>query len=189
MKKVSFTALSILLSVFATPLFAQHLFLSAGSFTNKGSMFRGFENYVEISGVQYSVESASSYSAPSGPAAAKATFNEVVVTKNVDILSNELLRRISSGKTIPLIEILTTKTSESEETVVHKIELKDVYISNVSNAGVEGCTGNCGGLAESVKLVYKAIRITTYSIKPSTGAAVANENPFIFDVVNRTSTF
>lgn len=189
MKKTSFMAVCTLLIVLANPLFAQHMFLSAGTFTTKGSIYRNFENYVEISSVQYGVDAETSYNLGGGAAVGRPTFREMVVTKNVDILSNELLRRITTGKSIPLIEIVTTQNTDAGEKVAHKIELKDVFVTDVSDAGVEGCTGNCGGLAESVKLVYKAIRITTYSINPVNGQIQANPNPFIYNVVDRVAEF
>ncbi|WP_221393422.1 type VI secretion system tube protein Hcp [Dyadobacter sp. NIV53] len=188
MKKISFLIVFGFSLFVTSSLSAQQLFLKAGTLTQQGSIYKGFENYVQISGVQYGVEALTSYKS-TGAAVGKANFGEIVITKNVDILTNELLRSISKGTLYALMEIVSTKNTADGQKVSHKIELKNVYVTNVSNSAVEGCPDDCAGLEESVKFVYKSIRITTYSTNVKTGVLTANLNPFVFDVTTMSSTF
>ena len=188
MKKFSFLLylLPVFLSAHAT--YAQHIFLKAGELTTKGSVAKGFENYVEISGVQFGAEAESSYTKGGGASVGKPSFDVISITKSVDKLSNELLKNIAMGKSIPLIEIVTTSRSpQGGEQVTHKIELKNVFVTKISDASA-GCD-DCGTLGESVNFIYKATRITTYYIDSKTGASTANLNTFEFDVPTMTQNF
>ncbi|MBE9463281.1 type VI secretion system tube protein Hcp [Dyadobacter subterraneus] len=183
MKKFCYSLLMILPFLFLNvdAAFAQHIFLKAGELTAKGSLIKGYENYIEITGVQFGAEAESSYTKGGGASVGKPSFDVISITKNVDKLSNELLKNIAAGKSIPLIEIATTaRPQQGSELVVHKIELKNVFVTKISDASA-GCD-DCGTLAESVSFVYKAIRITTYSQDAKTGVFSANPNPFELDI-------
>ncbi|MCF0056357.1 type VI secretion system tube protein Hcp [Dyadobacter sp. CY356] len=189
MKKFSVFVFFSFLFLQNNTVYAQHIFLKAGDLTLKGSLFTNYENYVELTGVQLGADAEVSVIKGAGAAVGKANFDAIVITKSVDILSNELMRNIAAGKSIPLIEIITTNKVGQVERVAHKIELKNVFVTKIANASAEACPGDCGTVAESVSFVYKAIRITTYSIDSKTGAFVANPNPFELDISSMTATF
>jgi len=88
----------------------------------------GFENYVEITGVQFGAEAESSFTKGGGASIGKPIFDVIAITKSVDKLSNELLKNLAIGKAIPLIEIATTRRTDQGDRVGHKIELKNVFI-------------------------------------------------------------
>lgn len=182
MKKIYLPFVCIFFCLLTHSLFAQKMFLKAGALTLNGAIldpaFREFKDYVEISGVQYSLDAASSYPSGAGPIA-DPTFGEVVVTKNVDKLSTALLKNISNSTVIPLMEIVSTQLIDGNAEVTYKIELKDVFVSHVSQAGVPGCNTGCG-VAESVKLVYKRIRVSTYQV--SLKGVVSLLSQFMVDV-------
>jgi len=188
MKKLSFSFLLFfsLLFLQVSSAFAQHIYLKAGDLTIKGSLVKGFENYVEITGVQFGAEAESSFTKGGGASIGKPIFYVIAITKSVDKLSNEFLKNLALGRAIPLIEIATTRRTDQGDRVGHKIELKNVFITKISDASA-GCD-ECGTLAESVEFVYKAIRITTYSID-SRGVLTENANPFEFDVATMTQNF
>lgn len=190
MKKFSFPFLLFLSLLFldVNAVFAQSIFLKAGDLTLKGSLAKGFENYVEITGVQFGAEAESSFTKGGGASIGKASFDVISITKSVDKLSNELLKNIAAGKSIPLIEIVTTsRAQQGSDMVAHKIELKNVFVTKISEASA-GCD-NCGTLGESVSFVFKAIRITTYSQDPKSGVFTANQNPFELDIPTMTPNF
>ena len=190
MKKLSFS-FSLFLSLLFLNVgaaFAQNIYLRGGEFTVKGTMVKGFENYVEISGVQFGAEAEVSFTKGTGPAIGKPTFDAISITKSVDKLSNELLRSIATGKSFPLIEIVVAaRNSQGEQRAAHKIELQDVFVTKISDASAQ--CDDCGTLAESVNFVYKSIKITTYSFDSKTGAPTANANPFEFDVSTMKQDF
>lgn len=190
MKKFSFPFLLFLSLLFldVDTVFAQKLFLKSGELTTNGSTIKGFENYLEITGVQFGAQAESSYTKGGGASVGKASFDVVSITKSVDKLSNELLTSIATGKSIPLIEIVTTRTTQQgAEVVSHKIEIKNVFVTKISDASA-GCD-DCGTLGESVDFIYKAIRITTYSQNPKTGVLTANPNPFELDIPTMSAKF
>lgn len=169
---------------------AQDLFLKVGTLTAKGSFTKGFEDYIEISGLQYGVEAQASIIKGSGSTVGKPNFSEIIITKGVDIMTNEFLRAIAKGTPFPALEVVSVGTNGRETPVVtHKVELKDVFVTSVSNSGDGNCGGDCPSLGESVRLIYKAIKITTYSRSPKTGEVTANPNPFVFNVADMTQTF
>lgn len=188
MKKIYF--ILVFAFIYSVPhfLFAQNIYLKAGALTAKGSLADGFRDYVELSSVQYGVSAETSVVRGEGPTVGQPKFSEITFTKNVDILSNSLFKNISAGTVIPAVEIVTTvRTSQGESGIGHKIELKDVFVTSVLQAAAD-CGGGCA-IAETVKIVYRAIRITTYSQDSRTGEIVANQNPYVFNIANMKMEF
>ena len=186
MRKIYFVIAFVCL--FSNSLFAQNMYLKAGTLTEKGSLVDGFRDYVELSSVQYGVSAESSSVKGTGPTVGKANFSEITITKNVDILSNALLKNISASTAIPEVEIVTTvRTGKGLYAIGHKIELRNAYVTNVSQAAAD-CNGGCA-VAETFKIVYRAIRITTYSQDQKTGETTANKNPYVYNTATTKMEF
>jgi len=166
---------------------AQRIFLKADALTSGASTVDRFTDYTEISSFQLGGSATVSLTQGTGGGVGKPDFTDITVTKNVDISSNRFINKMARGQIISLIEIASTINSGGLK-VVHKIELKDAYVTSVASSTVQGCTGNCPAIAESYSFKYKAIRITTYTVN-SNGSVTANPDPFVFNVVTNTSTF
>lgn len=184
--------LYLLLIVFclaASNVCAQDIFLKADNITDGAGPSGTYLNYSVISSRQFGVTAESSWLKGGGASVGKAQFNQIVITKGVDVASNKLLPLIAQGKSIPNMEIVSTADNNGQTQVVNKIELKGVYITKITSSTVEGCTDGCPGIAESYEMVYKAIRITTYSQDRKTGKWTANPTQFAWDVASMDDSF
>lgn len=187
MNKFNLPFLGLIFFLITHSVSGQKIFLKADDLTNGASTIDRYSDYAEISSLQFGGSSTMSLTQGTGGGVGKSDFREIIITKNVDISSNKFLDKMAKGQFISLIEIVSTINSGGPK-VVHKIELKDAYVTNISSSTVQGCTGNCPAIAESYSFKYRAIRITTFSVN-SNGSVVANPDPFVFNVVTNTSTF
>jgi len=166
---------------------AQSIFLKADALTTGASKEKTYTNYAEITSLQFGVSAESSWIRGENPSVGNANFQHVTITKNVDVSSTKFLQKIATGTKIDLIEIVSTgNVGVNTLEVVHKVELKDAYVTNVSSSGIKECTGDCPAIAESYEFVFKAIRITTYTFD-NKGKAI--ESVFVYNVALNNSTF
>lgn len=183
MKKICLPVAVLLYFFLSSSAFAQKIYLKADPFTNGGSQLDGFADYVEISSLQFGII------APAiiGGGAGKVTLKNIIVTKNVDISSGKFMNNLARGRHIPLVEIVNVLSTTFQPQVLHKIELKNALITDISSSAVPDCPGNCPAIAESYTIIYDAIRITTYTMNEN-GSTTAGE-PFVFNQVLGSSTF
>jgi type VI protein secretion system component Hcp len=181
MKKIYFLFLLSFSCFLSNTLSAQKVLLRIDGLTNNGSTIEGFTNFVEISGVQYNIVNGNPYPADR-PVQGRATFGEVSITKRSDQISTTQLTNIALGKAIPKLEIaMTVQDQRGGYQVIQKIELNDVYVTSVKHVAVEGCPEGCG-LAESVTLAYRQIRVTLYRLNNNGSVVTNNPGIFSFDV-------
>ena len=173
----------------ASNVCAQDIFLKADNITDGAGPTGTYSNYSVISSRQFGVTAESTWLKGTGASVGKPLFNQIVITKGVDLASNKLLPFIAQGKSIPNMEIVSTVASGGHLQVVNKIELKSVFITKITSSTVEGCTDGCPGIAESYEMVYKAIRITTYSQDRKTEKWTANPTQFAWDVASMDDSF
>ncbi|GGN03866.1 hypothetical protein GCM10010967_43380 [Dyadobacter beijingensis] len=179
----------ILLCLSASSGSAQKMFLKADNLTNGGSNDRDFDDYVEITSLQHGLEAETVFGPGGGPGVGRPIPKSLIITKNADLLSTKIMEKIVLGEHFTSIEIVSTVADRitGRSLVRYKVELKNAFVTDVSTSSVHGCASDCPGVAESVKLVFKAIRITTYSVD-SKGVPKANP-PFMFDVEKGTLSF
>ncbi|MCE7067179.1 type VI secretion system tube protein Hcp [Dyadobacter sp. CY326] len=190
MKTLSRPFITLVFCLFAQHLFAQAIFLKVDQLTTDGSPYEGFTDYVEINSRQLGAIKEVSTTAGSGSGSGKAQFQELVITKPSDKLSNRLWDFLVNGKRIQEMEIVTTINAANggSRIVVNKMEFKDVQVSNISSAGVKDCETGCQGIIESFKLVYTRIKITTYS-QNENGAWQADPYVFMYNVASGQNQF
>lgn len=163
---------------------AQKIMLKADALTTGASTVRGYTNYSEITSVQFGVDAETSYLKGTGPAVGKPTVREVTITKYVDVSSNKLWSKITAGIHTSLVEIVSLSDPDLE--LMHKIELKDAFVTSISASNVTGCTQGCPSIAESYKFVFKAIRITTYS---RNGQGTLVPSVFVYNVAKNNDSW
>lgn len=140
----------------------QQIIVKAGNLTNGLGTIVGFTDYAPLSSFQVGIKSDASWTNGGGGSATPANPLEVQFTKYSDGLSNRLNLAIAKGTSIPLMEILwLAESGKGMLSVAHKVELEDVYITEVMNSSVQECA-SCFVLAESYKAVYKSIKRTIY---------------------------
>lgn len=68
------------------------------------------------------------------------------------------MRKIALREHIETVEIVITQALGGPPIEIQRIRLEDVLISDVSLAGVSGCTTGCGA-TESFKMIYSKIAV------------------------------
>lgn len=190
MKKLLLPFATLVFCLFAQHISAQKLFLKADALTNNGDADTGFRDYVVITSRQLGGAAETTISGGI-PRPGKPDFQNLVITKHSDMLSNKLWTLMSKGTHINDMEIVSTALSQngSSRVVTNKIELKDVYVTGIASSAAQGdCEAGCNGISESYKLAYAAIKITTYTLN-NTGKWIADSSPFMYNVANGRSEF
>lgn len=188
MKKIYLPLLGVFCFLFSHSSSAQEMLLKADGLTQGLGVIKDYQDYVVISGVQFTVDAESSFTDGTLPSTGQADFKEITITKNTDVFTANLLNSITKGRVIDKLEILITKKPDASKpmVVVQKIELNNVVVTDMSLVAVSGCTGNCG-FAESIKLIYKQVQVTVYELNKNN--VPVNANVFSFDVTKKTETF
>ncbi|WP_221392137.1 type VI secretion system tube protein Hcp [Dyadobacter sp. NIV53] len=182
MKKVCLLLFCACYLSFTSRVTGQGLFLKAGELTAGASQNDTYQDYAEIHSFQFGTMIDVNITGGTGSGVGKPSATKVVVTKSVDVSSSKLLQKQLMGQIIPEIEIISTNFNG---TIVHKIQLKDVYISDVATSGA-ACSGGCPA-SETLSLVYTAIKITTYTMNPN--GSVTPDTPVMFNFRTITQTY
>jgi type VI protein secretion system component Hcp len=179
---------ALILCLFSIAASAQKMYLKADYLTENLGQDRDFEDYVNITSLQYGMTAATTILKGGSPSVGKPQFGEVIVTKSADALSGKEMEYLALGKHFDNVEIVNTMTDGlGKIRVMYKVELQDAFVTDVSTSSVPGCNGNCPSASESLKLVFKAIRVTTYYIN-SRGEVKANPS-FVFNVSQQNTTW
>ena len=182
--------LLILFCLVTSNVFAQDIYFKADNLTNGAGVAGTYLNYSVISSRQLGVSAEASWAHGGGGSVGNAIFDQIVITKRADIASNKIMALIAKGRSIQNVEIVSTVTNgPGGQQVVNKIELQDVYVTKITSSTVEGCVDGCPGIAESYEMVYKAIRITTYSQDSKTGKWTANPVQFTWNIPDMNEDF
>lgn len=188
MNKFYLSLLGLICCLLAHSVSAQDILLKADALTQGAGRIRDYANYAHVTSVQFGISAETSWTKGGGASVGKPNFKNITITKNSDVSSGKFMQKIAMGTGIDLIEILSVgNVGADRQEIVHKVELKDAYVTNVSSSEVEGCAeGGCPSIAESYEFVYKAIRITTYTYDDK---GKATTTVFTYNVALNNSTF
>ncbi len=164
----------------------QQILVKAGNATRGLGTVTGYADHVLLSSFQVGIKSEASWPQGGGQSNAVGTPLEVQFTKYGDAFSNRLNLFIATGTVIPEMEILwLVQNSKGATSVVHKVELEDVYITEVMNSSAQECT-SCFMIAESYKAVYKIIKRTVY--REDRDGRFVRFSTFTWDIGQNTAT-
>jgi len=132
-------------------------------------------NEIDIQSFTWGVSQVGAQGAGGGGGAGKASFQDLRITKKVDLSSTALMMLSSTGKHIPK-GVLTARKAGGEALDYLVIELEDIIISSVD------CGGASGGpeMTESVVLNFAKIKMT-YTEQTKEGKAGKKGN-FAYDL-------
>lgn len=190
MKKLLLPFVTLVFCLVAQHISAQKVFLKADPLTINGGADAAFRDYVVITSRQLGGTAETTISGGL-PRIGKPVFQNLIITKSADMLSNKLWTLMAKGTRIEEMEIVSTGLAPNGQSrvVTHKIELKDVFVADIASSAAQGdCEAGCNGTAESYQLVYTAIKITTYTLN-NTGKWVADLAPFMYNVASGRSEF
>lgn len=140
------------------------------------SKVKGFEKWIDINHWGWGATAPTSGVAGGGLSAGVATFHEVSVSKNLDVATETLLKKLTSGNHFDKVEIAslkTTGTSAPEEYA--RVVMHQVYITSITqSAAGESAPG------ESVSMAFKKFEI---KYKPQTEkGALGGDKHFKYDI-------
>lgn len=145
--------------------FAQGIFLEIPLQLNTSGVPGGTTTEVKLTSIDYGIENRTTVgSTPGGAGAARTVFNELLITKQVDVSSIFLQKTLSAGIHFPVIKLNFYRAGASgARELVYQILVKTAFITKYSASGTEGCSGGCPGLSESIAIAYGALVVTDYS--------------------------
>ncbi|OZI07756.1 hypothetical protein BWI93_12945 [Siphonobacter sp. BAB-5385] len=174
MRKVYFSLLLSLFALVATRTNAQGLFMSIDAITKNGTQLKNHQNEVELSSIQYGIESEASFVKGTGAAVGKPTFSALTLTKFYDISSTALIDKMVTGVAIPKVDV---NFYDRENRISYRIQLEDVFVTSYQTSSTGTCEGGCPGLQESISFVFKR-----YSIFDTKNQAETLQQKFSFDI-------
>jgi len=174
MKKFYFSVIGLVLFLFTSFASAQDIYMQVGILTAGAGTGTNpaYKDFTRISSIQFGAANSGTITG-GGAGAGKASFRDIVITKNINISSTKFLQALAKGSHIARVAIVTTgHDRDGQEYVAHKMEFEDVLFTEASSSQIEGCPGNCPGIAESFKFTYGTIKITTYGANSKGDVAV-----------------
>jgi type VI secretion system secreted protein Hcp len=91
-----------------------------------------------------------------GGGASKATFQDIAITKVVDLSSTELLKAVSLGTHLPEAKIIVRRAGGNAKLEYYSVTMKDVMVTSCQVAGSEGGDH----LTETVTLAFASFEVT-----------------------------
>jgi len=141
------------------------------------SKVRGYESWIELNAFNFSVTKAVNNKG-SGGGAGKANFNDIKITKYMDLSSTALLSNAATGKLIKSVVIDVVRDTGEDDYVVTKYTLSDVLVSSFNQAHSTGEDSETG--VEEITLNYSKI-VVTYTPVQANGKPGA-QTKFSWDI-------
>jgi len=95
-----------------------------------------------------------------GGGSSKASFQDIAITKLIDLSSTELLKSVSLGTHFPEAKIIVRKAGGNSKLEYYSITMKDVMVTSYQTAGSEGGDQ----LTESVTLAFASFEVTYHAV-------------------------
>ena len=111
-----------------------------------------------------------------GIGSGKADFQDIAITKHVDLSSSELLQSVSLGKHFPEAKIIVRKAGGDAKLEYYSITLKEVMVTSYQTGG----SGAEDRLTESLTLSFASVEVK-YQAQDARGRG-SDEDTFRFDV-------
>jgi type VI secretion system secreted protein Hcp len=115
-----------------------------------------------------------------GIGSGKATFQDISITKYVDLSSSELLKSVSLGTHFPEAKIIVRRAGSDARLEYYSIAMKDVMVTSFQTGG----SGADDRLSESVTLIFASVEVK-YQAQDARGGE-SSESTFRFDVSENT---
>jgi type VI protein secretion system component Hcp len=178
----------IALCLLASNVSAQQIYFKATTsntiLTTGATLSKDFANYSELLSSQLGFSNEVALEV-GGPSSSRPVFDKLTITKYADLATTKLMPFVATGNSIANVEIISTRSDDRGAPVItYKVELKDVFLTKLSTSAI----ADCACYSESYEMVYKAIRITTYSIDKS-GKSTENPVKFVWNVETDRAEF
>lgn len=114
---------------------------------------------IDILAWSWAVSNAGPPRSGGGGGASKATFQDIAISKSVDLSSTELLKSVVLGTHFPEAKIIVRKAAGNARSEYYSITMKDVTVTSCQTAGSEGGDQ----LMESVTLAFASFQVTYHA--------------------------
>lgn len=196
MKKQYIVLIGFLICFCSSTVFSQEIYVKVVRDNNNGVLTQGaspdaptsaLRDYTRITSLQYGMENGATIGS-GGAGAGKTRFDDLTITKTVDLSSTRLMQALAVGNVLELVEILYVKTDSRNTFTIYKVELGNAILNKNLVNSIPDCNNGCPNVAESFSFTYAKIRVTTYTQNPN-GTITPNPNPFVWDQTKNTPTF
>ncbi len=119
----------------------------------------GYEDQIDCSSWSWGASQASNMHVSSGGASSGSQVEDIMITKDMDKASPNLMKKCCAGEHITEAVLTCTKSAGTGGTIKwYVITMTEVIISSVNSSGVEGAMGT-----ESVSLNFAKYKIEFFS--------------------------
>lgn len=127
------------------------------------SKIEGFKDWIEINSWSWGVTHATSGVMGGGSSGGDATFNQIAVSKALDVATKTIMQRMASGKHFDKVEIVSVKTTGGAKPEEHiRLTLSEVFVTSLQSSSTYDGSGMP---AEAITLSFKKFEI---KYKPQT---------------------
>lgn len=148
---------------------------------SQDATYKGADGWIDVLAWSWGVSNSGTTHMGSGSGAGKANFQDISITKYIDMASMDLLKTASIGTHHPEAELVVRKAGGTPLVYLY-YKLKDVIITSVSTGG----SGGEDRLTENVSVNFGAFEAKYTEQLAAGGAGAAPE--FKFDIAANVET-
>ena len=134
------------------------------------------KDLIDILAWSWGVSNAGSAHVGGGIGSGKANFQDISITKYIDLSSSKLLESVSLGTHFPTAKIVVRKAGGKEKLEYYTINLKEVMVTSYQTGG----SGGEDRLTESVTLTFAQVEVK-YQAQSKEGAK-AGDTTFAYNI-------
>lgn len=132
---------------------------------NGESRTKGFENWIDVLSWSWGASNSGSFHIARGGGSGKANFNDLSVTKYVDLATTELMKSVAQGVHFPKAKMVLRKAGGKKPVDYLVIDFEELMVTSLSTGG----TGDEDRLTENITLNFAKFKLK-YTEQLETGA-------------------
>lgn len=141
-----------------------------------------YKGLIDILAWSWGVSNAGSAHVGGGIGSGKANFQDISITKYIDLSSSKLLESVSMGTHFPTAKIVVRKAGGKEKLEYYTINLKEVMVTSYQTGG----SGGEDRLTESVTLTFAQVEVK-YQAQSKEGSK-AGDTTFAYNIAENAQT-
>jgi len=146
---------------------------------NGESRTKGFENWIDVDSWSWGASNAGSFHIAKGGGSGKANFNDLSLTKPVDMATPILMKSVAQGVHFPKAKLVLRKAGGAKPLDYLIIEFEELMVTSLSTGG----TGDEDRLIESITLNFAKFKLN-YTEQTEDGGA-GKSSPFAFSIAQQ----
>ena len=155
---------------------------SNGTHIIKGeSTSKDYEDHINVLSWSWGLSNSGTTHSGTGGGAGKASFQDISLTKFIDIASPTLYTRVADGVYIAKGTLTVTATGATGQIKSTTLELNDILATSASLGSTDGEDRP----TENMTLNFSKFTLTNYVVDPATGTSTA-QTPFCWDIAKNT---